>query len=79
MVRDGRGYLRPPGEVGLAPDADWSGYSNLSSADILWPAPERFEAFGIENFCYSGEVVLLIRAILNEPGKPPNLRARVTF
>ena len=72
-----KGYWRTPGEVGLAPEINWSGSSNLRSAEILWPAPERYEAFGIENFGYSGEVVLPIRAIVEDPGEPLALRARV--
>ena len=41
-----KGYWRTPGEVGLAPEIDWTGSTNLKSAELLWPAPERFEAFG---------------------------------
>ena len=74
-----KGYWRTPGEVGLAPEVDWEGSSNLASAEILWPAPERFEAFGIENFGYSGLVVLPIRATLKDRGKPLQLRASVTL
>ena len=72
-----KGYWRTPGEVGLAPEISWSGSSNLGSIEILWPAPERYEAFGIENFGYSGEVVLPIRAIVEDAGDPLALRARV--
>ena len=72
-----KGYWRTPGEVGLAPEISWSGSSNLGSVEVLWPAPERYEAFGIENFGYSGEVVLPIRAIVDDPGEPLALRARV--
>ena len=74
-----KGYWRTPGEVGLAPEVDWKDSSNLASAEILWPAPERFEAFGIENFGYSGLVVLPIRATLEDGGKPLQLRANVTL
>jgi suppressor for copper-sensitivity B len=74
-----KGYWRTPGEVGLAPEVDWRDSSNLASAEILWPAPDRFEAFGIENFGYSGLVVLPIRATLKDRGKPLQLRASVTL
>jgi suppressor for copper-sensitivity B len=74
-----KGYWRTPGEVGLAPEIDWTGSSNLASAEILWPAPHRFEAFGIENFGYSGEVVLPIRVMLEDRGEPLDLRARVAL
>ena len=74
-----KGYWRTPGEVGLAPKLDWAGSTNLKSAELLWPAPERFEAFGIENFGYSGQVVLPIRARLEDAGQPLELRARVSL
>jgi len=74
-----KGYWRTPGEVGLAPSIDWAGSSNLNSADILWPAPERFEAFGIENFGYANQIVLPIRATLEAAGEGLNLRARISL
>ena len=72
-----KGYWRTPGEVGLAPELDWSKSDNLASAEILWPAPERFEAFGIENFGYAGTVVLPIRILLEHAGQPIKLRSKV--
>jgi suppressor for copper-sensitivity B len=74
-----KGYWRTPGEVGLAPQIDWSGSINLRSVEIFWPAPERFEAFGIENFGYSKEVVLPIRVMLTTAGQPLDLTARVSL
>lgn len=74
-----KGYWRTPGEVGLAPAIDWAGSSNLNSADVLWPAPERFEAFGIENFGYANQVVLPIRATLETAGETLDLRARISL
>ncbi|MFT6912679.1 MAG: suppressor for copper-sensitivity B [Paracoccaceae bacterium] len=74
-----KGYWRTPGEVGLAPQINWSGSTNLGSVEIFWPAPERFEAFGIENFGYSKEVVLPIRVMLTTAGQPLDLKARVSL
>jgi len=51
----------------------------LSSVDILWPAPARYEAFGIENFGYANEVVLPLRATLDTAGEALDLRARVSL
>src|SRR5829696_5295044 len=36
-------YWRSPGESGLPPVFDWAGSENLASAEVLWPAPTRFE------------------------------------
>ena len=68
-------YWRSPGEVGLPPEVDWSASENVAEAEFLFPAPERFEAFGIQNYGYGGRVVFPVRVTLAEPGKPARLRA----
>ena len=70
-------YWRSPGEVGLPPEIDWSGSTNLASAKILWPAPTRFRAFGIENFGYAKQVTFPFQITLADPGKPAILKADV--
>ncbi len=72
-------YWRSPGEVGLPPEIDWEGSTNVASVEILWPAPTRFRAFGIENFGYKHEVVLPLRVTLERPGEPAALRAAVSM
>ena len=72
-------YWRSPGEVGLPPSIVWAGSKNIEEAEFLWPAPERFTAFGIENFGYHDEVVFPIRIVLSDPGMPVALRARVSL
>ena len=72
-------YWRSPGEVGLPPTIDWSESTNLASTTVQWPAPERFRAFGIENFGYQGTVVHPIRIILSETGQSIELRAAVSM
>src|SRR6056297_1869509 len=72
-------YWRTPGEVGFPPEIDWSGSQNIASIDFQWPAPDRFTAFGIENFGYHDEVVFPIRITLEEPGAPVRLSADVTL
>ncbi len=42
-----------------------------------WPAPERFTAFGIENFGYHDEVVFPVQIALEQPGQPAKLNANV--
>ena len=68
-------YWRSPGEVGLPPEIDWSGSDNVASVEILYPVPERFEAFGIQNFGYHDRVLFPVRVTLSEPGKPARLQA----
>jgi suppressor for copper-sensitivity B len=70
-------YWRSPGEVGLAPKVDWSASQNIADVTFLWPAPERFTAFGIENFGYHDEVVFPVQIALEQPGQPAELSANV--
>lgn len=70
-------YWRSPGEVGLPPEVDFAGSQNVASVEMLWPAPHRFTAFGIQNFGYSGDVVLPLRIQLETPGEAATLQANV--
>ncbi len=79
LGEDWKTYWRSPGEVGLPPTIDWTGSENIAETDFLWPAPERFTAFGIENFGYHDEVVFPIRITLENPGAPARLEARVNL
>ena len=79
LGEDWKTYWRSPGEVGLPPSIEWVGSTNIEVAEFLWPAPERFTAFGIENFGYHKEVVFPIRVVLLQPGMPVELRARVNL
>ncbi|PTX41352.1 suppressor for copper-sensitivity B [Allosediminivita pacifica] len=72
-------YWRSPGEVGISPSVDWAGSENIAEVEFLWPAPERFTAFGIENFGYHGEVVFPLRIELARPGEPAKLEAQVSL
>lgn len=72
-------YWRTPGEVGFPPEIDWSGSRNVAEVEFQWPAPERFTAFGIENFGYHDEVVFPLRITLEQPGQPAHLSASVTL
>ncbi|MBI3452016.1 MAG: thioredoxin family protein [Rhodospirillales bacterium] len=72
-------YWRSPGDAGFPPRPDWSGSNNLASADLRWPAPERFDLFGLETFGYGGEVVLPIDARLARPGDAASLALKVDY
>ncbi|WP_306114975.1 MULTISPECIES: protein-disulfide reductase DsbD [unclassified Roseovarius] len=72
-------YWRSPGEVGLPPEVDLNASSNLAAAELLWPAPTRFRAFGIENFGYAGELTYPIRLTIDNPGEALDLKAEVSL
>ena len=70
-------YWRSPGEVGIPPRFDWQGSENLKEARHLWPAPDRFTAFGIENFGYEKRVVSPIEFTLDAPGEPARIALKL--
>ena len=70
-------YWRSPGEVGMPPQLGWEGSENLADAQLFWPAPKRFTAFGIENFGYEHRVVFPLQLELRKPGEPVALQTRV--
>ena len=72
-------YWRSPGEVGIPPQVDWASSTNVAEVEMLWPAPMRFTAFGIENFGYSGSVVLPLQITLERPGEPVTLAGAVNL
>ncbi|GEO81553.1 protein-disulfide reductase DsbD family protein [Pararhodospirillum oryzae] len=72
-------YWRSPGDAGYPPSIDWSGSGNLARAALRWPVPERFSIQGLETVGYKGPVLLPIEAVLERPGDPLLLQARVDY
>ena len=72
-------YWRSPGDAGFPPRPDWSGSTNLATARLLWPAPERFSVVGFETLGYKDEVVLPVAVTLARAGQPLGLRAAVGY
>ncbi|MDB5409175.1 MAG: suppressor for copper-sensitivity [Rhodospirillales bacterium] len=72
-------YWRSPGDAGLPPVLDWSGSQNLADATLLWPAPRRFSAFGLETIGYEDDVVLPITARLTTPSQKLGLAAHLQY
>lgn len=65
-------YWRSPGMAGLPPQIDWQNSlnmtNNLQAAELLYPAPKRYTAYGLETLGYRDHVVFPIDAKLNSPG-----------
>ena len=70
-------YWRSPGDAGIPPLLDWSGSENMISAEVLWPLPEEFDAYGFSSWGYHDEVVFPIDITLQEPGNPLDLKLRL--
>lgn len=66
-------YWKAPGDAGLAPAFDWSGSVNAREPSVEWPAPERYETFGLYSFGYKDRVLFPLTAALEEPGRPATL------
>src|SRR5215207_2818553 len=72
-------YWRAPGESGLPPAFDWAGSENLSAAEVLWPAPHRFEDSGGVAYGYKDRVLLPVRVSPNDAGKPLRLALKLDY
>ena len=73
-------YWRNPGDSGVPPRIDFSKSDNVEAVTILWPAPKKFDdgAGGI-SLGYSKQVVLPLRVVAKEAGKPVTLRATISY
>jgi DsbC/DsbD-like thiol-disulfide interchange protein len=73
-------YWRNPGDSGVPPRFDFSKSDNLDTVTILWPAPKKFEdGAGGLSLGYVKNVVLPMRVIAKDPGKPVILRAAINY
>ncbi|MFP6706625.1 MAG: protein-disulfide reductase DsbD domain-containing protein [Alphaproteobacteria bacterium] len=72
-------YWRNPGESGAPPLLNWQDSKNLSDAEVKWPAPTRFSAFGFDSFGYHDEVVLPVLLRAAAPGKPLAARLDMNY
>ncbi|MFP6742206.1 MAG: protein-disulfide reductase DsbD domain-containing protein [Alphaproteobacteria bacterium] len=73
-------YWRSPGEAGFPPRFEWSGSTNLTAAEVAWPAPQRFLEIGdFLTHGYKDEVVFPITARAEDPSQPMVLRVVVDY
>jgi len=72
-------YWRAPGESGVPPVFDFSKSVNLRSAEVSFPAPKRIDEAGSEIFGYEGSVVLPIRVVPEDRGKPVTLDLQLDY
>lgn len=66
-------YWRSPGEAGIAPAMNWQEGNNFSSAEWLWPVPERFDLLGIQTLGYQGDVVFPLLINVSNISQPVEL------
>ena len=67
-------YWRHPGDSGIAPQFDWTGSRNVSHVEVLWPAPERFDAPDDVTYGYAQRVVWPLRVVPADPASPVEVK-----
>lgn len=50
-------YWRSPGDAGLPPELDFTASPAVTDHQMLFPAPERFNLFGLDTFGYGQHVI----------------------
>ncbi len=77
MTKGWHTYWRVPGDAGLPPRFDWSGSENIADVEIQWPAPQRFEEFGLYTFGYMDEVIFPARIMREEAELAANMHLKL--
>jgi DsbC/DsbD-like thiol-disulfide interchange protein len=72
-------YWRYPGDAGVPPRFDFKGSQNLKQIVVLWPAPERLAEDGGVSIGYSHDVILPLRIVPQNRGKPVALRLKLNY
>ena len=72
-------YWRYPGDSGVPPRFSFAGSDNVASVKVLYPAPHAFTDETGTTIGYKGNVILPLRVIAREPGKPVTLRAKIDY
>lgn len=61
-------YWRAPGDVGIPPQFDWSGSSNIRAVSTSWPTPDVFFEQGMRSVGYQREVIIPLRMTAQDTG-----------
>jgi suppressor for copper-sensitivity B len=81
LGNDWHTYWRSPGEAGLPPQLDWSRSQtddgNVGTAALLYPAPQRYTAYGLETVGYRHHVLFPIDVTVRKPGVALNAEVGV--
>lgn len=72
-------YWRYPGDAGVPPQFDFKASQNLKSIDVLFPAPVKMLEAGAVTIGYDSDVILPLRVLPQDPGKPVALKLTVGY
>lgn len=79
MQKGWKVYWRSPGDAGYPPEIDWQDSTNIKTAQMQWPRPERFVVLGLETVGYKKEVVYPLRVTLKDASQPLDIQAKVRY
>lgn len=72
-------YWRYPGDSGVPPRFDFSGSRNVKDAQVLFPAPRRFEDAGQFSIGYTQDTILPLRIMPQDPSAPTLLKLKLDY
>lgn len=73
-------YWRMPGDAGgIPPEFDWSGSENLSTAEVLYPAPERLIDKAGNTIGYKDEVTFPVAVTAKDAAAPVVLKLKAAY
>jgi DsbC/DsbD-like thiol-disulfide interchange protein len=75
-----RTYWRDPGDSGAPPMIDFSGSQNVTTVNVLWPAPQRFpDSAGGSSIGYTDHIILPLHVIPAEDSKQTTLQLKLGY
>lgn len=72
-------YWRSPGDAGYPMQVESSGSTNVARLELAWPAPHRFELFGLQTFGYGEEVAFPLYVVPERQGAAISLHAKLRY
>ncbi len=72
-------YWRTPGAAGYGLKIDWTGSQNLSTSEILWPTPSKFQSFNRIVNGYEDHVLFPLKVTLKNSHAPLLLHGYLNY
>ncbi len=73
------GYWRTPGDTGLSPVFNYDDSKNIAFIKVNWPAPIRYEIFGMQNFGYKRKVSFPLEIDILDTSKDAVVDLKLNF
>lgn len=72
-------YWRVPGDAGVPAEFVWENSTNLASAEVMWPAPKRFQDITGKSIGYKKHVVFPVKIKAVKADKPVDVDLRLYY